>query len=93
MDHASIRLPAILDLGAAAPLWTLLCEAQGKSVRIDASDVERVGGLCLQVLIAAEAQWRTDGCAFAIENLSPAYADGVRLMVGVDAPAATEQPT
>lgn len=79
-----MSLPAILDLGAATPLWTQLCAAQGTPLTIDASDVERLGGLCFQVLVAAEAQWRADGQSFTIENISPAYAEAVRMLAGAE---------
>lgn len=87
-----MRLPAILDLGAATPLWSQLCAARGAPLQLDASEVERVGGLCMQLLVAAEAQWRADGHAFAIENMSPAYAEGVALMLGVEQVFAEPQP-
>ena len=75
-----MRLPQNLDLGAAGPLWSDMCAARGQPLELDASGVERVGGLCLQVLLAAQAQWRVDGIAFAVTNPSAAFADGVRLM-------------
>jgi|CXWL01.1.fsa_nt_gi chemotaxis protein CheX len=75
-----MRLPQILDLGAAAPLWSGLSSVRGQALQVDASEVERFGGLCLQVLVAAQAQWRADGVEFSIVNPSSAFADGVRLM-------------
>lgn len=75
-----MRLPQNLDLGAAGPLWSDMCAARGQPIELDASSVERIGGLCLQVLVAAQAQWRADGIAFAVINPSAAFADGVRLM-------------
>lgn len=91
MENSALRLPAILDLGAATPLWTQLCAAQGQALRVDASEVERIGGLCLQLLIAAEAKWSADGVPFAVENPSSVYSEGVRLMVGADTLASAEQ--
>ncbi|MCL4715900.1 MAG: STAS domain-containing protein [Hyphomonadaceae bacterium] len=79
-----LRLSPVLDLGAAAPLWRGLCEARGAAIEIDASQVERIGGLCLQVLLAARTQWRADGRSFAIVQPSAAFADGVRLMAAAD---------
>jgi chemotaxis protein CheX len=75
-----MRLPQILDLGAAAPLQAELSAARGQPLQLDASGVERLGGLCLQVLIAAQAQWRADAVEFAIANPSAAFAEGARLM-------------
>lgn len=75
-----MRLPAILDLKAATPLWNELTAARGQPIQIDAAGVERLGGLCLQILLAARAQWQCDGLAFAIVNPSPAFSDAANLM-------------
>ena len=52
--------------------------ARGAPVDIDASGVQRLGGLCLQVLLSAEATWATDGHDFVISAASPAVAEGAR---------------
>lgn len=75
-----MQLPPILDLGAAAPLATEFNGARGKPMEVDASSVERVGGLCLQVLVAAQLAWRADGVSFAIVNASESFINNVRLM-------------
>ena len=75
-----MQLAPVLDLSAAGPLWFDLCAARGKPIELDASAVERLGGLCLQALLAAEKQWRADGVAFSIVNASQAFAEGVKLM-------------
>lgn len=75
-----MQLASTLDLAAAAPLCAELRAARGRPIEIDASSVERLGGLCLQVLIAAGRAWRTDGVAFALINPSQLFADAVRLM-------------
>ena len=79
-----MRLPQILDLGAATPLWASLSGVRGQPLHLDASGVERLGGLCLQVLLAAQAQWRADDVDFSIVNSSAAFAEGVRLMAASD---------
>ncbi len=75
-----MALPQILDFAAAAPLRAELAAARGAPLELDASAVERLGGLCVQVLLAAEAAWRGDGQAFQIINPSPAFAEAARLM-------------
>lgn len=75
-----MKLPPILDLGAAAPLATEFNAARGQPVEVDAAAVERVGGLCLQVLVAAQLAWRIDAVPFAIVNPSEAFLNNVRLM-------------
>lgn len=79
-----MRLAQILDLAAATPLWSSLCDARGAPLHLDASEVERIGGLCLQVLLAAQAQWRADGVEFSIVSPSAAFSDGLRLMAASD---------
>lgn len=87
-----MRLPQILDLGAAAPLWSDVCAARGQPLVLDASGVERLGGLCLQVLLAARAQWRDDGFALSIVNPSPSFIEGARLMGAQDLAAQESVP-
>ena len=76
----TIQLPETLDLKAAAPLRGMLMEARGAALSLDASGVQRLGGLCLQVLLSAEATWATDGHPFVISAASPAFAEGARRM-------------
>jgi chemotaxis protein CheX len=76
----SLALAETLDLKAAGPLRTALMEARGGDIEIDASNVQRLGGLCLQVLLSAEATWATDAKAFTISTASPAFAEGARRM-------------
>ncbi|MEZ5996970.1 MAG: STAS domain-containing protein [Hyphomonadaceae bacterium] len=75
-----MRLPAILDLGAATPLWTEICAQRGQPLQLDASGVERLGGICLQVLLSAHAQWRADGMEFSVINASSAFSEALGLM-------------
>jgi len=69
-----------LDMNAAAPLHKELLARRGKPVTLDASQVRRVGGQCLQVLLSAQATWAADGAAFEIVDPSPEFADGLALM-------------
>jgi chemotaxis protein CheX len=65
-----LQLPAVMDMNAAAPLAAELVALRGQPVALDASAVERVGGLCLQVLLSARVTWAADGAAFTLERLS-----------------------
>ncbi|WP_312780798.1 STAS domain-containing protein [Brevundimonas sp.] len=69
-----ITLPAVLDLRAAEPLKAQLLAVRGQETALDASAVERLGGLCLQVLLSALATWRADGQALTFINVSEAFA-------------------
>ena len=72
---ASLSLPAVLDLAQAEALKAALLPMRGQSVVIDASRVERLGGLCLQVLISAQQTWISDGHVLKIEDVSREFAD------------------
>lgn len=77
---AAFALPPVMDLRAAAPLKEALQSRRGAPLDLDAAQVERVGGLCLQILLAAAAQWRTDGHVLRIVNASDAFAADMRRM-------------
>lgn len=87
---APFLLPRVLDLGAAGPLWSALAGLRGQSLTLDASEVERFGGLCLQVLLAARTAWAGDG--FQIINPSPAFCAGAELMGAANLCGAKEAP-
>jgi chemotaxis protein CheX len=57
---AVLPLPAILDLKAATPLAAAFLARRGAGITIDAGEVQRLGGQCLQVLLSAAASWRDD---------------------------------
>jgi chemotaxis protein CheX len=75
-----MRLAANLNMSAAAPLYAELAQARGAPIKLDASDVESLGGLCLQVLIAAAAAWRRDGKDFSVANRSAAFLEAMHLL-------------
>lgn len=75
----TLRLDRVLDLKAAQPLKAALAEHRGASVRLDASDVERLGGLCLQVLVAARRAWSEEGHDLTIEPCSSAFSAATAL--------------
>ena len=75
----SVTLPAELDIKAAAPLATELIALRGKDVALNASQIERIGGQCLQVLLSAAATWSADGAELTIEEPSPAFVDAVQI--------------
>ncbi|MFN0115557.1 MAG: STAS domain-containing protein [Paracoccaceae bacterium] len=69
----TVCLPARLDLPAAQPLAAALRERAGAPLRIDAGDVVFLGGLCLQVLIAAALLWRQGGVELTVEPRSEPF--------------------
>lgn len=62
------ELPAVLDTSAAATILKEFKARRGRSIEIDAGQVQRVGALALQVLVSAELTWAKDGMAIALTN-------------------------
>jgi chemotaxis protein CheX len=73
-----LQLPNILDVKAASALQQQFLNRRGNPLQVDASQVERLGGLCLQVLLAAQAAWAADGETLSYEGPSP------ELLAGLD---------
>ena len=72
---AAITLPASLDIQYAETLRSQLLALRGQPVSVDGSAVERLGGLCLQVLISAQQSWARDGHSLIIDRVSAAFAN------------------
>lgn len=71
---AVVVLPAVLDIQQAAPLREELLALRGQAVVVDGSAVDRLGALCLQVLISAQQTWARDGLSLVIDQVSDAFA-------------------
>lgn len=78
-ESTFFTLPACLDLKAAADLHREFLARRGLDLTVDAAEVSRLGGLCLQVLLAAEGAWRNDGREFAVVNASDTYSKALTL--------------
>ena len=74
---ARITLAPRLDLPAATPLAEALKAHAGTDVDIDAGAVTHLGGLCLQVLIAAAAAWREAGHALTFSARSEDFTEAL----------------
>ena len=74
---ARIELAPRLDLPAARPLALALKAHTGKNVEIDAGAVTHLGGLCLQVLIAAAVAWRAAGHSLTFAALSEDFTEAL----------------
>ena len=82
MGNAAIgkmTLARELDIKAAGPLAADLLKARGRDLSLNASEIDRVGGQCLQVLLSAAATWTADGAELTLEEPSPAFLDAVRI--------------
>jgi chemotaxis protein CheX len=83
-DAQTLDLGDSLDMTAAGPLAAGFLERRGQPIAVDASQVRRIGGQCLQVLLSARATWLADGQGFQVVNPSPEFAEGVALMGAAD---------
>ncbi len=72
-NFAEVSLGQILDLQAAEPLRAELMALRGRPLQVDASQVSRLGGLCLQVLLSARVSWAEEGLPLRIEQPSEGF--------------------
>jgi chemotaxis protein CheX len=75
-----MELPRVMDLAAARPLWLELERRRGEPLALDASKVERLGALGLQILIAAVAAWRAAETELRIVSASGPFLDALRTL-------------
>jgi chemotaxis protein CheX len=66
-------LPSRLDSSAAPSLLDSLMTRRGQPLHLDASEVELVGALALEVVIAAGRQWDLDGHPFSLKSPSDRF--------------------
>ena len=79
----TISLAAVLDLNEASALRGTLMRLRGSNVAIDASGVERIGTLCVQVIMAAAKTWDEDKLSFTFSKVSDAFQKTMQV-IGVD---------
>ncbi|SFS86459.1 STAS domain-containing protein [Brevundimonas viscosa] len=73
-----VVLPAVLDLRAAGALTSEFLARRGQPLTVDASGVERLGGLSLQVLLSAAKTWAADGMDLTVAPVSEAFVEQCR---------------
>jgi len=79
------KLPGSLVHANAGVLFDEFKSRAGAPLNVDASDVEFLGGQCLQVLVAASRKWAGDGASFSIVDQSDAFCEGLsRLGLGIE---------
>ncbi|MGB3313558.1 MAG: STAS domain-containing protein [Albidovulum sp.] len=79
----SLVLDGRLDLPAAAPLFASLTVRCGTPLSLDAGQVSHLGTLCLQILLAAAAEWRKHGQVLTLSPVSAAFSEALSTF-GVD---------
>ncbi|MCW3780119.1 STAS domain-containing protein [Defluviimonas salinarum] len=75
---SELTLPARLDLTAAGPLQDALLSHRGAALNVDAGAVEHLDTPCLQVLLAAAAEWRALRQHLDVTPMSEAFRDALR---------------
>ena len=81
--QSTLKLSPVLDLNQASVLHGKLMEMRGSPVDVDASEVERVGAQCAQVLMAGIKAWEADGKPFTFSKASEAF-DKTLKLIGMD---------
>ncbi len=75
-----VALDAALDVTQASPLKSTFLALRGKDIGVDASAVQHLGAQCGQILISAKQTWDADGRAMRVEQASPGFIEGLRLL-------------
>lgn len=74
----------ILDLPNAFaeldPLIAFLQGARSRAVEIDCSSVALMPSRCLQILLGAEQQWRSEGVGFSVTNITESCRKSLTLL-------------
>ena len=75
-----LMLPVRLDSSGARSLMDMILARRGAALTLDASQVDVIGALAVEVLVAAGRQWQADGHTLAIANPSDRYAAACKTM-------------
>ncbi len=78
-DPATLVAPSAIDVASIGALRDALVERRTMDLTIDVGAVDKIGGLGVQVLLAAAAAWSIDGRELSIVNGSPAFLETLRL--------------
>lgn len=80
MAENELQLAEVLDGAYAKVLHEELLKRGKQPLAIDASCVDRIGTLSLQVLMAASAAWRAAGQPLVVTSPSDAFLAALRLL-------------
>ena len=68
-----LKLPEVMDASGARQVLDELLGRRGQPLCIDASSVQKVSALALEVLVSATRQWREDTQSVSITGMSDAF--------------------
>ncbi|MBY6240578.1 STAS domain-containing protein [Methylosinus sp. Sm6] len=88
----TMRLAEILDIRAASPLAGELLNARGGHVTVDASNVQKLGAQCVQVLLSARSTWAADGYSLVVADASEPFLAALATL-GIQISDISEQDT
>ena len=83
-------LEADLGAKAAAGLHAALLARRGQTIVIDASNVDHIGGGCLQLLLSAKLTWESDAQSFNLVSPSKPMIEALEF-TGLDKAFSEEQ--
>ena len=75
-----LQLPEVLDTTFAGPLAEQLLALRGSPLAIDATQVQRVGAQCVQVIMSAVSTWEADQVALSLVEPSQEFRDALSLL-------------
>ena len=75
-----LQLPEILDVTFAGPLAEQLLALRGSTLTIDATQVQRVGAQCVQVIMSAVSTWKADEVTLSVVDPSQEFRDALSLL-------------
>ena len=76
----TIVLNSVFDLRAATLLAGEFKKKRGADIELDASNVERLGAQCAQILLSAEKTWAAEGLKMLIADSSSEFKEGLDIL-------------
>lgn len=74
-----VSLPPLMTSRFAPELLGDLQAVRGQTISLDASSVQKIGTLCLQVLLSGHKTWTADGLPFCMTGASEEVASRCKL--------------
>ena len=72
-EYSEVTLDAKLASTAAPGLFAQLKELRQQTVVLNASEVEQIGVLCIQIIMSASKTWADEGHSFEVIEPSEAF--------------------
>lgn len=79
-SFVAVPLPPVLDASAAPSLVAALLCLRGRPVRLDASQVQKIGTLGVQVLASARVTWQADRVAMRVDRPTATFSEALSLL-------------